>query len=752
MRRYLEPSIAVFAVALIASVLVHLPVWGALGVLAHLMDGHHAAPRRPPVEVDFEVAAPKHPPPHPSAAPTDPAKDHAPTDIHEGHPLHRPERAQHRSKPPPPVHHERPPPRPTPQSKPRPQPEPLAPQAIMQRSRDPTVPPPPNPHYIARENQRVDRETQARLRNYDRNDAHPTPSRPHQAATPNEGNADQEHVADLNDRRGIASRAPTPEEARRPRPRNAPEHAPSPVHGPDVAEGPQGHHGDGRPEGARVEQRVDQQQGGGQEQVTVFDGVGTFVITRPRRPRGSGEGNQGGASRAGAEVARAGGDQARRGGRAGSGIGSGARGPSLRLSWNQFERVMSPEELRRERETYLRQRRSRRRGSNRARDWRQFRAAIENYLPKVQPGDQTALNAAASPFAEYIAAVHRRIHREFADKFLTGLPSWGMSPFADHSLHTKLEIVLNRDGTVHRIGVVETSGFLPFDYGAYAAVMHGQPYPAAPPEILSGDGRVYVHWGFYRNSRQCGTFNAEPYILPHPPGTPSPGRSPYDDQLQWGGVVPQDAQPTWGTARRGARRAPRPKVRAPMVRAAPGRTAELARTRAATRAATRTATRTARGAPPTERTTVPDVARAATVRAAARMTVRARDARRAAYPAVDPRTGAPPGVRCRWDGRLCGLGSEGLNGVTLCPPPARACRDAAPVAVCRARFPCRSASDTIGLSVGRVGGALEQTLLGRVGRRVCVARRVARERPEVARLRHGDDEHPRGGHLWFLRW
>ena len=31
------------------------------------------------------------------------------------------------------------------------------------------------------------------------------------------------------------------------------------------------------------------------------------------------------------------------------------------------------------------------------------------------------------------------------------------------------------------------------------------------------DGRIYLRWGFYRNWRQCGTFNAEPFILTEVP-------------------------------------------------------------------------------------------------------------------------------------------------------------------------------------------------------------------------------------------
>jgi len=102
-------------------------------------------------------------------------------------------------------------------------------------------------------------------------------------------------------------------------------------------------------------------------------------------------------------------------------------------------------------------------------------------------------------------------------------------PFGDASLHTELEIVIDGDGKINRVGIAQSSGFLPFDYGAFNAVMRAAPYATPPRKILSGDGRVYVHWGFYRNERQCGTFNARPFILPHPPGAPKPPAPLRDD-------------------------------------------------------------------------------------------------------------------------------------------------------------------------------------------------------------------------------
>lgn len=163
-------------------------------------------------------------------------------------------------------------------------------------------------------------------------------------------------------------------------------------------------------------------------------------------------------------------------------------------------------------------------------------------MPNVRAGNQTALNAAASPFADYLTAVHLQIHREFADRFLPGLPG-GTSPYSDPMLMTKLEIILNKDGSVHRVGIVSSSGLLPFDYGAFSSVMKGQPYPPPPTTILSADGRVYFHWGFYRNERQCGTFNAEAFILSNPPGSKPSKDLQHQDGLDMGGVVPKGAAP-----------------------------------------------------------------------------------------------------------------------------------------------------------------------------------------------------------------
>ena len=75
-------------------------------------------------------------------------------------------------------------------------------------------------------------------------------------------------------------------------------------------------------------------------------------------------------------------------------------------------------------------------------------AALENFVPEVQPGNTTELSTRAAPFAAYIARMHRSIHKLWG---FDQLEAWdeltGSSPLNDPKLATTLEAVINRDGT-----------------------------------------------------------------------------------------------------------------------------------------------------------------------------------------------------------------------------------------------------------------------------------------------------------------
>lgn len=513
-----------FAVALLGSLAVHLPVYEVLGELAEVLlhEPSKAAPSSTST-IEFELAdaeeqAEDAPPEPELPAPAEPKSEPEP----------KPRRAQRAEAVP-----EPPKPQPVVPVQPVPEPEPPRPQvpdtanklAVTQKSDDPDVEPPPDAQFIAEENRRVAEETVARQRNMQVDEEPQTAQGPESDdSMTNAGDSDESDVADLRDVDGSDARAARPEEAVRP-----PEQTHQPSQGEAAgATDPARESRAAAPERAPKVAVGGPQVGGEPEPLVINDGNGTIVIRRPNT--GAGPGAQGDAQRLGEQARRDDGARASR----------GQKGVDLRVSWSQFEGTFGEETLARAREeAQVAQRRSRLRGHGRDRRWRKFKSAIENFVPNVKPGNQTALNAAASPFAHYLATIHRNIHREFALGFLRNLPVGG-GAFDDVSLMTKLEIIINRDGSIHKVGVVETSGFMPFDFGAFDAVMRAAPFAPPPRNILSGDGRVYVHWGFYRNHRQCGTFNASPFILKGPAemqrppgGTPDSDRVPADSEYGW---------------------------------------------------------------------------------------------------------------------------------------------------------------------------------------------------------------------------
>jgi outer membrane biosynthesis protein TonB len=148
-----------------------------------------------------------------------------------------------------------------------------------------------------------------------------------------------------------------------------------------------------------------------------------------------------------------------------------------------------------------------------------LRSTLENFTPDIRTGNQTALKTRAQPFAVYLARMHRRIHELWGFGFLEFLDGKGSDyPLNNFELWTDIELAINPDGTVFKATIAKTSGNLEFDVAAVDTMISAAPFEATPEVIRSVDQRVYLRWGFYRDWRQCGTFNAHPFILTDIPG------------------------------------------------------------------------------------------------------------------------------------------------------------------------------------------------------------------------------------------
>jgi TonB family protein len=195
----------------------------------------------------------------------------------------------------------------------------------------------------------------------------------------------------------------------------------------------------------------------------------------------------------------------------------GKPGMKTQLEFDDYERIVGKDKAEKERAIAQRDRSMKKGRYKKKLD--AIKSALENFTPDVRPGNQTALKTRAHPFAIYLARMHRRIHELWGFGFLEDLDN---KP-ADHKLNnfdlfTSIEVAINPDGSVYKMTVVKASGHLEFDVAAMHTIQTAAPYEQTPEKIRSVDQRVYLRWGFYRNWRQCGTFNVEPYILTEIPG------------------------------------------------------------------------------------------------------------------------------------------------------------------------------------------------------------------------------------------
>lgn len=143
-------------------------------------------------------------------------------------------------------------------------------------------------------------------------------------------------------------------------------------------------------------------------------------------------------------------------------------------------------------------------------EWERTRATLENMVPEVRTGTETRLNARRHQYAGYISHVHRRIHALWAHGYLMSLDlRFDLTdPQSNRTLETVLEIVVDASGDIARVNIVRTSGVTAYDGEAVSIVHQIGPLRAPPAAILSDNGNAYIHWTFWRDQRQCGTFGA----------------------------------------------------------------------------------------------------------------------------------------------------------------------------------------------------------------------------------------------------
>jgi hypothetical protein len=424
--------------------------------------------------------------------------------------------------------------------------------AVKQHVADPDQKDNPDAKFIAEQANRVAEESQAKITATDQDDPKPTPGGAAQSSNdPNDpGDADQTHIRQSDDHAGAQDRAPS--EHPPPTELRLAEQAPRAASAAAAAQAKL----DGVKNGAQRSNsasKLPAEAGqAAQPALSAADAVpetldssrGGYVVAREKEASLEQQGRQA-RKRRELPPLRSTGIQ----GLLGLGAtGTTPGGLNLNLSPQIAVAAIGHDTLARERVADGERRRSEHAGHWRPAGIERWRASIENYVPSVRPGNQTALNTAASPFASYLNQVHSRIHPIFADGFLASLDSLPASnPMNRPEIYTALEIVLDRDqGRIQRMGVTRTSGVTAFDVSALESVYRAQPFGAPPQTIVSPDGNVYFHWEFHRGVEACGTANAHPFMLKvQPKSAPPPlvPTAPPEEGQERHGSLPRRRSP-----------------------------------------------------------------------------------------------------------------------------------------------------------------------------------------------------------------
>jgi TonB family protein len=144
-----------------------------------------------------------------------------------------------------------------------------------------------------------------------------------------------------------------------------------------------------------------------------------------------------------------------------------------------------------------------------------WQSALTGFSSTMTLDRRLPIGPVAVPFARYLMGMHFRIHPVFADWFLVSLKDLpATDPMNQGDLLTGLEMIIDKNGRLAKIGVVITSGLPAFDIAALEAVDRAQPFGPPPSEIVSADGNVHVQWKFYRDERcGCSTIGVYPALV-----------------------------------------------------------------------------------------------------------------------------------------------------------------------------------------------------------------------------------------------
>lgn len=120
-----------------------------------------------------------------------------------------------------------------------------------------------------------------------------------------------------------------------------------------------------------------------------------------------------------------------------------------------------------------------------------------DYLPGVEDGEGTALNARRWKYASFFNRVKEQVAQNWHPEQAYRMRDPHGNIYGTKDRLTVLAIALNPDGSLNKVYVAESSGVDFLDDEAIKAFEAAQPFPNPPPGLVAGDSKlISFRFGF----------------------------------------------------------------------------------------------------------------------------------------------------------------------------------------------------------------------------------------------------------------
>jgi len=126
-------------------------------------------------------------------------------------------------------------------------------------------------------------------------------------------------------------------------------------------------------------------------------------------------------------------------------------------------------------------------------------SSTNDYLKDIKPDMQTMLNTREFVYYTYYQRIRAQLRQYWEPSIrekVKRIFAQGRSIASTSDHITKVIIVLNQEGNLIKVQVVENSGVYDLDEAAVEAFKAAEPFPNPPKGMIEDDGTIKIRWDF----------------------------------------------------------------------------------------------------------------------------------------------------------------------------------------------------------------------------------------------------------------